>query len=47
MILPDFLTQDDCGDIRLTGHRIGIEDIVFFYNEGYSAEMLLAEFPTL
>ena len=47
MELPDFLTRDDQGDIRLTGHRIGLEDIVFFYEQGYSPEMLWETFPTL
>ena len=47
MILPEFVTQDPDGHLRLTGHRIGLQDIVFHYREGYSAEMLLAEFPTL
>ena len=47
MHLPAFLTQDPDGAIRLTGHRIDLQDIVFFYNEGYSPVMLLNEFPTL
>ena len=28
-------------------HRIGIQHVVHFYDEGYSAEMLAEEFPTL
>jgi uncharacterized protein (DUF433 family) len=47
MKLPDYLQQDDDGYIHFTQHRIGIEDIVLCYNDGFSAEMLLAEFPTL
>jgi uncharacterized protein (DUF433 family) len=47
MLIPDFLTQDNQGEIRLAGHRIGLHDIVYYYNEGYSAEMLLGQFPTL
>ncbi len=47
MNVPDFITQDADGHVRLTGHRIGIHDVVYFYHEGYSPEMLLAEFPTL
>lgn len=47
MNLPDFLTQVEYGAIRLTGHRIGLEHVVQSYNEGYSAEMILCEFPTL
>src|SRR5580704_15221912 len=46
MTLPDFL-QDASGDIRLTGHRIGLFHVVHCYNEGYSPEMLLGEYPTL
>jgi uncharacterized protein (DUF433 family) len=46
MDLPDFLNDAD-GEIRLTGHRIGLHHLVYYYNEGYSAEMLLCEYPTL
>jgi uncharacterized protein (DUF433 family) len=47
MTLPDFLTGDADGDIYLKGHRIGLQDVVHFYNEGYSPEQLLEAFPTL
>ena len=47
MPLPEFLQQDADGWIHVAGHRIGLEDILYHYNEGCSAEMLLAEFPTL
>jgi uncharacterized protein (DUF433 family) len=47
MDLPDFLVQDADGFIHLRGHRIGIQHLVHFYNEGYSPEMLAEEFPTL
>ena len=47
MELPDFLSRDMMGDIRLTGHRIGLEDIAFYYEQGYSPEMLWETFPTL
>jgi len=47
MNLPDFLTRGSMGEIRLTGHRIDLFHFVDFYNEGYSAEMLLGLFPTL
>jgi uncharacterized protein (DUF433 family) len=46
MNLPDFL-QDTSGEIRLTGHRIGLFHVVHYYNEGFSPEMLLAQFPSL
>jgi uncharacterized protein (DUF433 family) len=47
MALPEFLTQDDYGYIHVTGHRVGLGDIVFFYREGDSPEMLHARFPTI
>jgi uncharacterized protein (DUF433 family) len=47
MILSDFLSQDATGEIRLTGHRIGLFHLVHYYNEGYSPEMLVCQFPTL
>jgi uncharacterized protein (DUF433 family) len=45
--LPDFLTEWPHGQIVLTGHRIGLYHVVKYYNEGYSPEMLLEQFPTL
>lgn len=45
--LPEFLTRDPDGFIHLTGHRVGLQHLVYYYNEGYSAEMLLADYPTL
>jgi uncharacterized protein (DUF433 family) len=47
MNLPDFLTEHLDADIRLTGHRIGLFHVVKYYNEGYSPEMLVEQFPTL
>ena len=47
MNLPEFLEQQPRGSIRLAGSRIGLEHLVEFYNQGYSPEMLLAQFPTL
>jgi len=47
MTLPDFLTQDASGEIRITGHRIGLFHLVHYYNEGYSPEMLVCQYPTL
>ena len=45
--LPDFLTREATGEIRLSGHRIGLFHVVHYYNEGYSAEMLVGQYPTL
>jgi uncharacterized protein (DUF433 family) len=47
MDLPDFLVQDADGFIRLREHRIGVHHVVGPYNEGYSPEMLVEQFPTL
>ncbi len=47
MTTPEFLTTDELGAIRINGHRIGLEHLVQFYNEGYSPEMLLGQFPSL
>lgn len=47
MNLPDFLTRNEKGGIRITGHRIDLYHIVELYHEGYSAEMMHGEFPTL
>jgi len=47
MELPNFLCLDEKGAIRLSGHRISLEHLVHFYNEGYSPEMLLGQFPSL
>ena len=47
MQLPDFLFRPLPDSIRLTGHRIGLEHVVDFYNQGFSAEMLLEQFPSL
>lgn len=45
--LPEFLTRNEYGEIRLTGHRIGLIHLVDRYNEGYSPEAILCDFPTL
>jgi uncharacterized protein (DUF433 family) len=45
--LPEFLTQDADGCIRLNGHRIGLETIVFRQREGCSASEIAKEYPTL
>jgi uncharacterized protein (DUF433 family) len=47
MNLPDFLTLNEKGGIRITGHRIDLYHIVELYREGYTAEMMHCEFPTL
>jgi hypothetical protein len=47
MDLPDFLTQDDGGYVHVAGHRVGLGELVFFYKQGDSPEMLHARFPTI
>jgi uncharacterized protein (DUF433 family) len=45
--LPGVVEEDAWGQVYLVGHRITLYDIVYYYNEGYSAEMLVGQFPTL
>ena len=45
--LPDFLVAEVGGFIRIAKHRIGYHHVVALFNEGYSAESLWEEFPTL
>src|SRR5262245_44761224 len=47
MTFPEFLTQDVGGYVHVVGHRVGLQDLVYYYNEGYSPEALLEAFPTL
>jgi uncharacterized protein (DUF433 family) len=45
--LPDCLHWSSDGEIRIVGHRIGLYHLITHYNEGYTPEMLLCQFPTL
>lgn len=47
MQLPEFLTEQPRGSLRLTGHRIALEHLVYYYNQGYSPEMIFGQFPSL
>jgi len=47
MQLPDFLTADDGGYIQARGHRIGLNQVVRLYQDGYSPEMISEYYPTL
>ncbi|MEH1817008.1 MAG: DUF433 domain-containing protein [Nostoc sp.] len=40
----DFLSADD---IRLKGHRIGIDNVLDYYLEGYTPEEIAANLPSL
>jgi uncharacterized protein (DUF433 family) len=47
MELPAFLTRDGDGFIHVSGHRIGLASLIYYYNDGLSAEMLASEYPTV
>jgi uncharacterized protein (DUF433 family) len=47
MNLPDFLIDHADGEIRLTGHRISLYDVISSHQEGYTPEMLHEEFPSV
>ncbi len=46
MVLPDFLTESK-GEILLRNHRVGLFHVVKRYNDGFSAEMIVCQYPTL
>ena len=45
--LPEFLEQRGGEEIYLKGHRITLEEVCYYYDEGSTAEMLRERFPTL
>jgi uncharacterized protein (DUF433 family) len=48
MNLPDWITRDSDGYLHFTGHRIGLEDVIYHHaTDGESPEMLHCRFPTL
>lgn len=47
MQLPEFLVDHPDGEIRLTGHRISLYNVVASYKEGSTPEALHEQFPTL
>ena len=47
MNLPEFLIADKYGHIHVKDRRIGLHDLVFFYNQVHTADGLLEVFPTL
>ncbi len=46
-LLPPCLHWHPDGEIRVVGHRIGLYHFVYNYNRGFTAEMILCQFPTL
>lgn len=47
MQLEDYFEILDPDDIPIKGHRIGIDNVIGYYLQGYSPEQILAELPTL
>lgn len=45
--LPECLELTEDGYLRFRGHRIHLEHVLELYTDGYSAEMIAAEYPTL
>lgn len=46
-LLEDYLEFLSADDIRIKGHRIGIDDVIDYYLQGYSPEQILVELPSL
>jgi len=47
MHLEDYFDFLESGDIRIKGHRIGLEHIVALYHEGLSPEQIAHHYPGL
>ena len=47
MELPTFLTRHKYGEIRLTGHRIGLLHVIERYNQGETAAAIAEYFPSV
>jgi uncharacterized protein (DUF433 family) len=47
MQLEDYFEFLDSDDIRIKGHRIGIDDVIDYYLQGYTPEQILEELPSL
>jgi len=47
MQLEDYFEFVAPDDIRLKGHRIGLDDVLAYYLEGYTPEEIAANLPTL
>ena len=43
--LPPFLTRRADGEIVVTGTRVALYHLVFYFNQGESPEMLAARYP--
>lgn len=47
MRLEDYFDFLSANDIRIKGHRIGIDDVLWYYLDGYTPEEIVANLPTL
>ncbi|MEA5606141.1 DUF433 domain-containing protein [Nostoc sp. UHCC 0252] len=47
MQLEDYFDFLDPDDIRIKGHRIGIDNVIQYYLQGYSPEQIIEELPSL
>ena len=47
MQLEDYFEFLDPDDIRIKGHRIGIDDVIDYYLQGYTPEQILEDLPSL
>ncbi|MFN5399473.1 MAG: DUF433 domain-containing protein [Pseudanabaena sp.] len=47
MLLEDYFDFLSSDDIRIKGHRVGIQDVIKYYLSGYSPEEILEELPSL
>ncbi|WP_225225326.1 DUF433 domain-containing protein [Komarekiella delphini-convector] len=47
MQLEDYFEFLNPDDIRIKGHRIGIDNVIQYYLQGYSPEQILEELPSL
>jgi uncharacterized protein (DUF433 family) len=47
MTLPDFLCEWPFGEIMLTGHRIGLYDVMARSDDGMTPEQIQDYYPTL
>ncbi len=47
MALEDYFDFLDPLDIRIKGHRIGIDDVLYYYLKGYSPAAILEHYPSL
>ena len=47
MQLEDYFEFLSPYDIRIKGHRIGIDDVIRYYLDGYSPEQIQTELPSL